>query len=375
MGLRCVARRSAAVLAVAVVLPLVATAADAADDADDVKTAEDQVAALQAEVARTAAVLTEGSQKLEQGQAELASVQAELARTQREADDALDRAAEAKRKLQTVISAAYRSPVPDGLAMAMTAGPERFRDAMVARADLDRVRGNQQDLLRDANADRVEAQELVVEVDQLEDAAAAKERELADQVEQLRSLAAENEKKLEAANAELEKARAARAQAEAEAAAQAARDRAGALMGGPASTCDGRLVGSQANGFLDPATLCPLSYAPGHTLSAPAAAAFNRLQEHAVATTGSPLCVGDSYRPYGAQVAVYRTKPGLAAVPGTSNHGWGLALDMACGVERFGSVAHEWMKANAPQFGWVHPGWAQQGGSRPEPWHWEYAGG
>jgi hypothetical protein len=367
------ARRGAAVVALALVLPLAAATAGAADP---VKEAEDQVAALQAEVERTAAVLTEGSKELEQGRAELARTQAELERTQREADAATARADEAQRRLRTVISAAYRSPVPDGLAMAMTAGPERFRDAMVARADLDRVRGSQQDLLREANAERVEAQELVIEVDQLEDAAAQKERELAAKVEELRALAAASEKQLTEANARLEQARAERARAEAEAAAQAARDRAAAAaLGGPASTCDGRPVGRQANGFLDPATLCPLSYAPGHSLSAPAAAAFNRLTEHALATTGSPLCVGDSYRSYPAQVAVYRSKPGLAAVPGTSNHGWGLAVDLSCGVERFGSVAHEWMKANAPQFGWAHPSWAQQGGSKPEPWHWEYVGG
>jgi LAS superfamily LD-carboxypeptidase LdcB len=32
------------------------------------------------------------------------------------------------------------------------------------------------------------------------------------------------------------------------------------------------------------------------------------------------------------------------------------------------------MKENAGQFGWVHPAWAQQGGSKPEPWHWEFVG-
>ena len=32
------------------------------------------------------------------------------------------------------------------------------------------------------------------------------------------------------------------------------------------------------------------------------------------------------------------------------------------------------MKANAPAYGFVHPDWAEPGGSRPEPWHWEYVG-
>jgi hypothetical protein len=25
-------------------------------------------------------------------------------------------------------------------------------------------------------------------------------------------------------------------------------------------------------------------------------------------------------------------------------------------------------------YGFFHPSWAQQGGSKPEPWHWEFAG-
>jgi hypothetical protein len=356
-------RRCAAVAAVAIVLPLAVTSAGtSAGAADPVQDAENKVAALTAEVDRTAAVLSEGSAELEAGQAELERVRAELSRTQREADEALARAGEAKRRLRTVVSAAYRNPVPDGLAMAMTAGPDRFRDAMVARADLDRVRGSQQDLLRGANADRVDAQELVTEVTQLEEAAAAQERVLADQVAELRAIAADSESKLTAASTRLTSARASRAA------------RGAILTGGPASTCDGGRVGAQANGFLDAATLCPLRDAAGESLSAPAAEAFNRMSEHARATTGAPLCVGDSYRPYGEQVSVFSSKPGLAAVPGTSNHGWGLALDLCGGVERFGSSAHRWMKANAGAFGFVHPEWARQGGSKPEPWHWEFAG-
>jgi LAS superfamily LD-carboxypeptidase LdcB len=244
------------------------------------------------------------------------------------------------------------------------------------------VRGSQSDVLRDATADRVDAEVLVRKVDQLEDDAAARERDLAAQVEKLQAIAADSEKKLTEAFARLEQLREERRRQLAEAAARAARDREAAervaqlqaAMAGAAATCDGRPAGGQANGFLDPSTLCPLSYAPGQALSAAAAEAFNRMTEHAKATTGSPLCVTDSYRPYGDQVRVYSTKPGLAAVPGTSNHGWGLAVDLGCGVERFGSDTHRWMKANASQFGWVHPAWAQQGGSKPEPWHWEFVG-
>ena len=64
----------------------------------------------------------------------------------------------------------------------------------------------------------------------------------------------------------------------------------------------------------------------------------------------------------------------MCAVPGTSNHGWGLAVDLGGGVNRFGTAQHEWMRANGPGHGFVHPAWAQRGGSNPEAWHWEFNG-
>ena len=32
------------------------------------------------------------------------------------------------------------------------------------------------------------------------------------------------------------------------------------------------------------------------------------------------------------------------------------------------------MSVNAGRFGFLHPAWADQGGGREAPWHWEYAG-
>jgi LAS superfamily LD-carboxypeptidase LdcB len=89
--------------------------------------------------------------------------------------------------------------------------------------------------------------------------------------------------------------------------------------------------------------------------------------------SGSALCVTDAYRPYAEQVAVKRASPGLAATPGKSQHGLGLALDLCGGVQSFASPAHLWMKRNAPLYGWFHPAWAEPTGSMPEPWHWEFA--
>jgi LAS superfamily LD-carboxypeptidase LdcB len=52
---------------------------------------------------------------------------------------------------------------------------------------------------------------------------------------------------------------------------------------------------------------------------------------------------------------------GLAAVPGTSNHGWGLAVD----VDTDQAGAQQWMQANGHRFGFVEA-------VRREPWHWEF---
>jgi hypothetical protein len=65
---------------------------------------------------------------------------------------------------------------------------------------------------------------------------------------------------------------------------------------------------------------------------------------------------------------------GYAAVPGTSIHGWGRAVDFEddVGELTFNSPAYHWLKANAWRWGFVHPAWAEPGGSAPEPWHWEH---
>jgi len=125
------------------------------------------------------------------------------------------------------------------------------------------------------------------------------------------------------------------------------------------------------NGFLPPGALCALSV-PGHALAFRAAPAFEAMSAAYAQRFGSPLCVTDSYRDYAGQLDVFRRKPALAATPGRSQHGWGLAVDLCGGVESFGTGAHRWMRANAGRFGWVLPDWARPGGSKPEPWHWEY---
>lgn len=143
---------------------------------------------------------------------------------------------------------------------------------------------------------------------------------------------------------------------------------------GPVGDCAGGPVHEYANGSIPLDALCLLEGAPGHYLRADAAHAFSQLAGAFAAEFRDGLCIADSYRTVASQVTLFATKPDLAAVPGTSNHGWGTAVDLCGGVERFGTPPHEWMRANAPLYGWFHPSWAQPDGSRPEPWHWEYGG-
>lgn len=141
---------------------------------------------------------------------------------------------------------------------------------------------------------------------------------------------------------------------------------------GAVGDCKGLPTEAYGNGAIPLVALCPLFAAPGHRLRADAAFAFNSLSEAYAAEFGTSICITDSYRTFQEQVAVRGAKPTLAAVPGTSNHGWGTATDLCGGIQTFGSPQHEWMRQNAPLYGWFHPQWAQQAGSKPEPWHWEF---
>ncbi|GIG36542.1 M15 family metallopeptidase [Cellulomonas pakistanensis] len=104
----------------------------------------------------------------------------------------------------------------------------------------------------------------------------------------------------------------------------------------------------------------------GHRLWAPAADALETLIADA-ARDGVTIGITDSYRSYEAQVDVAARKGlysqgGLAAVPGTSDHGWGMAVDL-----RLDDAAQSWMRANGGRYGFVED-------TPREPWHWAYEG-
>ena len=148
----------------------------------------------------------------------------------------------------------------------------------------------------------------------------------------------------------------------------------GALAPRPVPECRGGITAGFPNGRIPLPALCPLWGTSGQLLRADAAAAFDEMSKAYGAEFGEPICVTDSYRSYEEQVAVKALKPTLAATPGTSNHGWGVALDLCGGIQGFGTAQHDWMVQHSMVYGWFHPAWAQQTGSKPEAWHWEFAG-
>jgi hypothetical protein len=129
--------------------------------------------------------------------------------------------------------------------------------------------------------------------------------------------------------------------------------------------------GGYRNGQIPASALCALGVA-NHVLRCDAAASYREMATAYAAEFGAQPCITDSYRPLAAQYDAFSRKPELAAVPGTSNHGWALAVDLCGGIGTPSSPQGRWMAANAGRFGFVNPDWAGPQGEKPEPWHWEY---
>ena len=106
---------------------------------------------------------------------------------------------------------------------------------------------------------------------------------------------------------------------------------------------------------------------------------------------------GGFYRDYENQVATWKRlgSGGQAAVPGHSNHGWGIALDIrtiyaqvSAATKKLGGgmtsvepnkyarsqSLYQFFAANGPKFGWYNPAALCDGIKTEEAWHWEYKG-
>lgn len=103
----------------------------------------------------------------------------------------------------------------------------------------------------------------------------------------------------------------------------------------------------------------------GQRLYPTAADAWNQLVADAQ-RDGVTITITDSYRDYARQVDLARRKGlysegGLAATPGTSNHGWGLAVDANIDDR----AAAGWLAMNAASYGFAAD-------VPREPWHFDY---
>jgi len=117
------------------------------------------------------------------------------------------------------------------------------------------------------------------------------------------------------------------------------------------------------NGKVPASALSPIGVG-GHKLWAPAAASFKEMAA-AAKRDGIDIGVTDSYRSYDQQVDLAERKGlysegGLAAKPGTSDHGYGRSLDLD-----LDDRAQAWMRANGADYGFIED-------TPREPWHWTF---
>ncbi|MFZ6992822.1 M15 family metallopeptidase [Curtobacterium sp. RRHDQ66] len=137
--------------------------------------------------------------------------------------------------------------------------------------------------------------------------------------------------------------------------------------------------GQYENGKIPLEALTVIPWATSQRLRSDATQALVALNKAFVAARGGNLPITEAYRNYARQQELrdYWCSQGsceLAALPGSSNHGWALAIDVTIGRLDWNHPTYLWLKANAGKYGWEHPAGAEPGGSYPEAWHWEYNG-
>src|SRR4051794_12135515 len=398
-------RRVASLCLALAVLGAIATPAAADSDTHKLKKAKAAAASLDAQAKRQAAQITLARSRLAALDAranaaldglQRASHAAQVAaQAQVAAEQVLEAAAattaRARMALNNVAANAYRSqstggPIAAALALVKSGDPATLMEGMNLLDEVGKTQGEALDELKIAETIQKSAEETAAQASAAATQAENGARVAKQQADQLVAQQAGAVHALdELLSATKQAAHAAHQRATSlERAIAAARARAAAIRRAqalaaarmPAAGCDGSGIDGYPNGALPAHALCPLWGAPGEMLQRAAAGSFNRMSQAFNAVFGEPLCVEASYRPYQRQVELYASMPaGYAAVPGTSNHGWGLATDLCGGIQVDNSPEHLWLLDHAAEFDWFHPAWAMPGGGGPrEPWHWEYAG-
>ncbi|WP_426594205.1 M15 family metallopeptidase [Cellulomonas sp. McL0617] len=151
--------------------------------------------------------------------------------------------------------------------------------------------------------------------------------------------------------------------------------------GPPFYTSPPTVGGDGSNGKLPPSALTAISWTKDphgtpYYLRSDAAAALERLDVAFRSAFGHNLGLDLTYRDYDTQVAMRAALGTVAAVPGTSTHGTGLALDVPELPCEYGwdTPQRTWLVTHGPTYGWTSPAWAHQNGSNPEYWHFDYVG-
>jgi hypothetical protein len=114
----------------------------------------------------------------------------------------------------------------------------------------------------------------------------------------------------------------------------------------------------------------------GHYLQPAAAASLRAFADEFESVFGVAFTISEAFRDLPTQYFFYDLyidgDGNMAAVPGTSSHGQGLAVDINSWVYGNGDTdRHRWLVANAPRFGWS---WELVGKPSGERWHFNYVG-
>jgi zinc D-Ala-D-Ala carboxypeptidase len=248
--------------------------------------------------------------------------------------------------LARLAASAYKQPGVVGIPALI--GSDDPDQALAAATDLSLISGDQRSLIDKAGELRKQREQLAATAQELQSRDAVEQTELQQEVAGLKARAAKLTQQLTSELNKLDPETRLRL------------------------TCRSELVAEAKqypNGLIPSRYLCPLPQT-GRMLRADAAQAFYRLNTAYKNHFGREMCLTDSYRPLGEQQRIYSERPGMAAVPGHSNHGWGTAVDICGGVQNQGSVEFNWLQANSRRYEWFHPSWAYS--SPFEPWHWEY---
>lgn len=336
--------RSAALTAVFLVMTIVSPhgAARAAEGTAD------SLESLRREASKARTELEKATEQMEDRKKDLAASQVKLRGTLRDLASAEAELNRIREPLARLANTSYQQGGAVG-SMAIFGGGDP-RDALRSTADVTQLATSQQALVDRADDLQDRRKRLASTAQGLQSSNAVEQTRLQQEVDGLKSKSAQLTKQLNTMLDKLAVTRLKRLQ-----------------LG-----CDKGLSSDAKkfpNGLIPAKYLCTLPQ-KGFKLRADAAQGFYKLNAAYKRRFGRDMCVTDAYRSLSEQHRIYAERPAFAAVPGTSNHGKGQAVDLCGGIQTSGSIQFNWMEANAGKYGWVHPAWAY---SNPfEPWHWEF---